>query len=238
MKGDKDDMKEIYPDNVVVITGSSNGIGKATAEYFLERFYEVHGIDNQPAPSNLTKYKNFHEHNIDLRCISKYPDIENVNILINNAGVQDKTAVEVNLLGTIYCTRKYGLQPAIKSICNLASVSAHNGAEFDLYTASKGGILSYTVWTAKEIARYGATCNSISFGGVYTDLNQSVINDNEAWKEIMDMTPLRKWATPEECAEWIYFLTEINQSCTGQDIIIDNGEFYNHTFVWREKGDD
>ena len=62
--------------------------------------------------------------------------------------------------------------------------------------------------------------------------------DNEAWKEIIDMTPLRKWATPEECAEWIYFLTVINESCTGQDIIIDNGEFYNHTFVWREKGDE
>ena len=41
-----------------------------------------------------------------------------------------------------------------------------------------------------------------------------------------------------ECAEWIYFMTVISRSCTGQDIIIDNGEFYNHTFVWREKGDD
>ena len=234
MKGDKDDMKGIYPDNVVVITGSSNGIGKATARYFAERNFEVHGIDKLDAPNSLKKFKNFYEHKLDVRAVSKYPNIEGVSILINNAGVQDRDAIEVNLLGTIQCTNKYGLQPYIRSICNLASVSAHNGAEFDLYTASKGGILAYTKWTAKQVAQYGATCNSISFGGVYTDLNNSVIEDDKSWKEIMDMTPLKKWATPEECAEWIYFLTVINQSCTGQDIIIDNGEFYNHTFVWKE----
>lgn len=228
-------MKELkYDNNIVVITGSSNGIGKATAIYFLERFYEVHGIDKVDAPSELTRFNNFHEHKLDIRSVAKYPNIQNVSILINNAGVQSNESIEVNLLCTIHCTRKYGLQPSIKSICNLASVSAHNGAEFDLYTASKGGVLSYTKWTAKQVAQYGATCNSISFGGVYTDLNNSVIEDDEFWKEIMDMTPLKKWATPEECAEWIYFLTVINQSCTGQDIIVDNGEFYNHTFVWKE----
>ena len=228
-------MKELkYDDNVVVITGSSDGIGRATAMYFLERFYEVHGIDKADAPEELRRFKNFHEHKVDVRSVSRYPNIYNVSILINNAGVQSKESIEVNLFGTIWCTRKYGLQPNIKSICNLASVSAHNGAEFDWYTASKGGVLSYTKWTAKQVAQYGATCNSISFGGVYTDLNNSVIEDYASWKQIMNMTPLKKWATPEECAQWIYFLTAINKSCTGQDIIVDNGEFYNHTFVWKE----
>ena len=70
-----------------------------------------------------------------------------------------------------------------------------------------------------------------------TDLNQSVMDDDEAWEEIMCMTPLRKWMTPEECAEWVYFLTVINKSCTAQDIVVDNGELFNHTFVWREEED-
>lgn len=228
-------MEELHFDNnVVVITGSSQGIGCATASYFLERSYEVYGLDKMEAPEFLRKFKNFHEYRTDVRAKANLPNISNVSILINNAGVQDDTAIEVNLLGTIHCTEKYGLHSNIRSICNLASVSAHNGAEFGRYTASKGGVLSYTVWTAKQIAQYGATCNSISFGGVYTDLNNSVIEDDESWKQIMDMTPLKKWTTPEECAEWIYFLTVINQSCTGQDIIVDNGEFYNHTFVWKE----
>ena len=51
------------------------------------------------------------------------------------------------------------------------------------------------------------------------------------------MTKLGKWMTPEECAEWVYFLTVMNKSCTAQDIVVDNGELFNHTFVWREKED-
>ena len=49
----------------------------------------------------------------------------------------------------------------------------------------------------------------------------------------MDVTPLKKWAEPEEIAQWCYFLTVINRSCTGEDILIDNGETHlNATFVW------
>lgn len=35
-----------------------------------------------------------------------------------------------------------------------------------------------------------------------------------------------------ECKAWVYFLTVVNKSCIAQDIIVDNGEFYNYTFVW------
>ena len=81
--------------------------------------------------------------------------------------------------------------------------------------------------------KYRATVNSISFGGVSTPLNRPVMEEEEAWKQIMDVTPLKKWMSPEEAAEWIYFLTIINSSCTGQDILVDNGEKdLNCTFVW------
>ena len=48
----------------------------------------------------------------------------------------------------------------------------------------------------------------------------------------MEQTPLKKWATADEIAEWIYFFTVINRSCSGQDLIIDNLESFNHTFIW------
>lgn len=60
------------------------------------------------------------------------------------------------------------------------------------------------------------------------------MKDKEAWSQIMDLTPLSKWATPEECAQWIYFLTVENKSMTGQHLMIDNGESIKQTFVWRE----
>lgn len=220
----------------VVITGTSTGIGRQTAIKFLEEGHEVHGIDVQQ--STINGYSNYHHHLADVGFRFELPDIEDVEILINNAGIQlssDKgSVIETNLGGVMECTEKYGLQPSIKSILNQASVSAHNGAEFPEYVASKGGVLAYTKWTAKEVARYGATCNSLSFGGVYTSLNDSIMEDNnkEAWEKIMEMTPLHKWVTVQEAANWIYFVTVVNQSMSGQDIIIDNLETFNHTFVW------
>lgn len=215
----------------IVVTGSSRGMGVEIARRFLRDGHEVHGIDVKDASIFHDQY---HHHCCDVADNDSLPDIQDVNILINNAGVQNSGRdIEVNLKGIINCTNKYGLHPGIKSILNQASVSAHNGAEFGEYTASKGGVLAYTIWTAKQIAQYGATCNSLSFGGVLTDLNKPVMEDEEAWQQIMMMTPLKKWATEKEAAEWVWFMTMINRSATAQDIIIDNGEMSNHRFVWK-----
>ena len=120
-------------------------------------------------------------------------------ILINNAGVQDSGRdIDVNLRGTIYCTEKYGIQPNIKSIVMTASVSAHNGAEFPEYCASKGGVLAYTKNVALRVAKYGATCNSISAGGVITELNAHILENPALWDQVMAETLLPKWATVEE----------------------------------------
>ena len=222
---------------IVVITGSSQGIGFETAKYFLERGHVVHGIDidsNKIEELYPDLSKRYVHHVADVSNIDQLPIIENIDILVNNAGVQNTSRdIAVNLCGVINCTERYGLTSDIKSIVNLASVSAHNGAEFPEYVASKGGVLAYTKWTAKEVAKYGATCNSLSFGGVLTELNRPVIEYAESWNTIMSMTPLKKWMTSYECAEWIYFVSVVNKSMSGQDIIIDNLETLNHQFVWK-----
>lgn len=215
----------------VVITGTSRGMGQEIAKKFLSHGHQVHGIDIR---ESTIEDPNYTHYICDVCDKLNLPDIEDVNILINNAGTQNgEDDIDVNLKGTINCTEKYGLQEKIISILNQSAAAAHNGADFPEYVASKGGVLSYTVYTAKQIAKYGATCNSLSFGGVRTEVNSPVMDDKEAWDEIMMMTPLRKWATEKEAAEWIFFMTVTNKSATGQDIVIDNGEMWNHSFVWK-----
>ncbi len=58
------------------------------------------------------------------------------------------------------------------------------------------------------------------------------MDDPALWKAVMDETPLKKWAEPEEIAEWAYFLTAINRSMTAQDLLIDNGEAASANFIW------
>ena len=214
----------------ILITGTSRGIGKAIARLFLENGHDVIGIDREPSSIEDGRYT----HCVcDVRDYENLPEITGVEVLINNAGTQNEDDIEINLKSLIKITEKYGVRDGIRSILNIGSASGHTGSEFPEYCASKGGVLAYTKNVAMRVAKYGATCNSLDPGGVLTPLNECVMSDPELWAEIMDETPLKRWATPEEIAEWAYFLTVVNGFCTGQSILVDGGESINYNFVWK-----
>lgn len=213
----------------VLISGTSQGIGKAIAELFLNKGHMVIGIDRQESAFTDESYAHFI---CDVRDYENLPEIDDVEILINNAGTQNEDDIDINLKALIRITEKYGIQKSIRSILNIGSASGHTGSEFPEYCASKGGIIAYTKNVALRVAAYGATCNSLDPGGVLTPLNDCVVNDPVLWNEIMEQTPMKKWATPEEIAEWAYFLTVVNTFCTGQSIVVDGGESINSHFVW------
>ena len=218
----------------VLITGTSRGIGLEIAHKFLAEGHDVVGFDKRSADAELLKNTRYTHHIVDVRKVADYPAIDNVEILVNNAGVQTNSFedIDVNFTSLYSCTEKYGIQPNIKAVVNIASASAHNGAEFPLYAAAKGAVLAYTKNVAGRIAKYGATCNSISPGGVTTESNAPVMDCPDKWAEVINEAMLKKWAVPEEIAEWVYFVAVINKSMTAQDILIDNGEIAKSNFVW------
>lgn len=194
----------------VLITGTSGGIGRAAALKFLQEGHTVYGIDirgNTLSDASDMMYTHF---SADISKKETLPDIRRVEILINNAGIQSGSArdIEVNLLGTMNVTEKYAFQDCIKSVLFNSSVSSLTGNEFPEYVASKAGVTGYMKNAAIRLANtYRATCNALCFGGVLTDLNRPVTEDAEKWARIMDVTPLKRWATAEEAADWCYFMT-------------------------------
>ncbi len=218
----------------ILITGTSKGIGLALAKRYLEQGHEVFGLDLLESSINDN---NYHHFIVDVSKKNKLPDIEGIEVLINNAGLQNcKDDIDNNLKSAIYVTEKYGFNSRIKSILFNASASSRSGFEFPEYVASKAGMVGYMKNVASRLAPYGVTVNSISLGGVITESNGPVMQDEESWQKIMDATPMKKWMTESEVCDWVYFLTMVNKSMSGEDIFIDNGEYnLNSTFVWPSK---
>lgn len=220
----------------VVISGTSAGIGRACAELFLARGHRVWGID-------IANKSIAHEHYTHVCCdvrdiAGADVDVE-PDVVVSNAGVQASGAdIEVNLVGAMrfcehFCWQEGHAAEALKSVVLVGSASGHTGSEFPAYAASKGGLMAYTKNLAQRLAPQ-AVCNSVDPGGVLTELNAPVTEDPALWERIMDLTPLKRWATPEEIAEWIYFVGVTNRFMTGQNLLIDGGEAGNFDFVWPE----
>ena len=137
----------------VLITGTSRGIGRAAALKFLSEGFNVTGLDIESdtiSKSQDAKNKENYSHFIaDISDPSSLPEISDVEILVNNAGIQTPALtggekdIQVNLIGTMAVTQKYAFQPKIKSVLFNASVSALTGNEFPSYAASKAGIIGY-----------------------------------------------------------------------------------------------
>ena len=140
----------------VLITGTSRGIGRAAALKYLSLGHEVHGIDM--LDSDICHPGYFH-HIADIRREETLPEIENVEILFNNAGMQQSgDDIEANLTGAINITEKIlAGSRVLKSILFNASASSLSGQEFPRYAAAKAGLAGYMRNVAIRTAPKGIT---------------------------------------------------------------------------------
>ena len=225
---------------IALVTGSSAGIGRACAERFLAEGWDVAGFDVTPAAIDDARYTHYM---VDVRDPQGFPAGLHPNVIVNNAGVQGTVHdIATNLEGLINVTEAYAFEgegrgehaaEGLVSVVNIGSASGHTGSEFPAYAASKGGVMAYTKNVANRLAPQ-ATCNSIDPGGVITELNRCVMDDERMWNRIMELTPLKRWATAAEIAEWVYFVGVTNRFMTGQNLLIDGGEAGASEFVWPE----
>ncbi len=163
---------------------------------------------------------------------------EYVDILVNNAGItRDKLlmfldeedwdrVLDVNLKGTYLCSRavvKAMISRRFGRIINVASPSAIMGrAGQTNYSASKGGIISFTKSLSKEVARLGITVNAVCPGVVSTAMTEKL--DQKAKNDLLSMVPMARFGEPEDVAGAVLFLTSEKAGyITGQVLAVDGG---------------
>ena len=76
----------------VLITGTSSGIGKGCAKYFLKNGHKVYGFDRKESTIEHPDYKHYC---LDIRDKEMYPELPPMQIVINNAGVQNEDDIDI-----------------------------------------------------------------------------------------------------------------------------------------------
>lgn len=217
---------------MVLITGTSSGVGRAAAVKFLEEGFLVTGIDKNEQTIN---HHNYMHYVCDVRDREVLPELENVEGIVNNAGIvtPKAEALDVNLVGYMNILSKYGQDPALRSIVQVGSTASYKGYDNMPYCASQGGRDALTKWAANNYGRDSrhVLVNSLNLDGIVaadpekgiqgTTLEPELYETPGLMESIKQLSILKKLATVEEIAEWVYFLTVKNKVMTGQILMID-----------------
>ena len=231
----------------VLITGSTQGIGKALAMAFVKAGEHVcvHCSKDIEKAERVRKEIGAHQAVVcDLSNMDKvnglYAKTGAVDCLILNASVQYKELwqeitdetfdkqFDVNVKSTLKLMQAY--YPAMKEkgfgrIVTIGSVNQYRQhPELSVYSATKCAVMKLVEVIAKQVAPFGVTVNNVSPGAIATPRNESVYNDEEKRKAVEACIPMGRFGTPEDCVGAVLMLCgDQGAYITGTDIIIDGG---------------
>lgn len=223
----------------IIVTGTSRGLGKSTAEYLAKQGHTVIGCARSKSDSDLFT----HISGVDFKDPKTFdllqPYLEKADALINNAaiafdgllatqGEQSITEiVQVNLISTLVLTKQY-IRERLRTrqsgtIVNVSSIIAVRGyAGLASYAATKSGLDGMTRSLARELGSKGFRINSVLPGYMETDMSKS-LSDRQK-EQITKRTPLGRLATVDDINPVIEFLiSDASRFVTGQSIIVDGG---------------
>lgn len=240
---------------VAIVTGGSRGIGRATALMLSEKGAKIALIYNssvekaQEVQKQITEkggeckiyacdVANFKK--VETTISNIIEDFKRIDILINNAGVVikanfvempedvwDKT-LDINLKGMFNMCRfvvPLMLEQGEGRIINVSSLAGRNGGTLGVpYAASKAGVIGLTQALAAEFTSKGILANAVAPGPVYTDLVSGL--PEEAIRNLEKLSPVGRFAHPEEIAHAIVFLIE-NDYVSGEVVNINAGRYMN-----------
>lgn len=160
-----------------------------------------------------------------------------VDVVINNAGIshiglltdmevsQWQTLMDTNLSSAFFTSKlaiPYMLSKKQGKIINISSVWGNVGASCEVaYSASKGGLNTFTKALAKELAPSNIQVNAIACGCIDTAMNQCF--SPEERQALEEEIPAGRFGTPEEVASLTYTLASDCNYMTGQIISLDGG---------------
>ena len=234
----------------VVITGSSRGIGAATAKLFAENGFNVcvNYFHSEKAAKELTASL---PSAVAVKAdISKKADavalIEaatetfgHVDVLVNNAGIalppQLVTDVsdadydrvfDINMKGvhnTVSAVLPQMVNRKSGNIVNISSLWGVVGGSCEtVYTASKAAVIGYTRALAKELGPSGIRVNCVAPGFIRTEMNARFSEEEIA--SFAEETPLCRVGDPQDVAKAVFFLaTDMSDFITGQTLCVDGG---------------
>ncbi|MCT8137627.1 glucose 1-dehydrogenase [Anaerobacillus sp. CMMVII] len=213
---------------VVLITGSTRGLGLSLAKGFAEAgaFVVINGrtkhdvdevvkqIQHKGGKSAGVAFDVTNRGAIETNIKKVEAEVGPIHVLINNAGIHRrapleelrdedwKKVIDVNLNSAFYVSQTvfpYMRDRRKGKIINITSLNAEKARpNIGNYSAAKGGLKMLTKSMATEWGKYNIQTNAIGPGYFKTDLTEALVNDPDFDRWVKSEVPLQRWGIPEE----------------------------------------